>query len=1677
MDFRSTISHPGRAGLTVVFAAVLLLVLSATCSAAPLSVNIDVVGSDGTPVTGYRWLAEEDRTIPVTPGDTSFEGTLGVQFHTSYMPPVATGDSGGSAATTLTLPDNTQRYFISILPDTDYAMGGVSAIPVGGVVPPLLVTVNAMPIPTAQITVFVFEDSFPINNAPDLPNETGLEGFTIVIEDAGGRYGVTAGQQMLDAFANPLGTAYQYNVDGTPILNPDGTPAVAVMGSGVITTDADGMVTIRNLAPGKYGIQAVPPVGLSWQQTTTIEGTKVIDAWVKADESPFLVEFGLPGTHVFIGFTKEFADPTGLTGSGTIEGQIVGARISRPPALGISPGEPYGYTTPWVALNEGAGVGRGIYAGPANGDGTFSISGVPGGTYQLVIWDNNLDLIIDFRLVTVSDVGGVFDIGQIPVLTWFARQEHHVFYDADEDGFRDPGEVYGIPEQGVNIRFRDGTIYQAFPTDLDGYVPFDEVFPFFRWMVAEVDFLRYKATGVTVTVDDGGPLAPGDSLNPQQQVLVNPNTSNFDSYTMAGEVLTLGTQSFAGQNSRFEWGKTAYGHEENGGISGIVYYAVTRAENDPRWAAAEPWEPGIPDVALFLYEDMDQDGVIDDLDGDGGPTRADVNNYPFSIFDGAAEDVDWNGNGVVDYGDAISWTRTDSWDNDQPFGCPEADFLLDGTLPVDCFDGLRTYEQVRPAVFDGGFAFTERVDGGLFLGNPAVPGIPSGTYIVESATPPPYRLLMEESKNVDFGEEYIPATLLTPPICVGEVRAVGPILTTFPGAAEPAPYAGDLRPLCDMKQVTVNEGFNAGAEFFLYTDVPVAGHIAGTSLNDLNNTFNPDDPNFGEKFGPPFLPVAIYDFNNNLVVQTYSDRFGNFNALVPSTFTTNLPAPSGMSPNVLSACMNAPVTDPAYSPFYSTTCYNLMYMPGTTTYLDTPVIPVAANVGDGKYPPDCELPDGTPVIDQVSSSAAGGGPYLITEELGLATLTIDSPGAAVMVTNPAFGAPLELPKIPRDLGFGSAGMVTLGGVPLTVTAWTADQITATVPAVFTAGDYQLAVTRDDNSTSTVAGLTVTIVDNADLGTVHHVTAGQSINTWIGASNPGDLILIGPGTYNELIFMTKPVKLQGYGPGVTTINASHGSVELVQWRIDAQVHIDSGLIDLLPGQNGVIDPRDERAGITVLAKDGDFTQALAPRIDGLTLLGASNGGGIFVNGYAHYLRISNNTLRANHGNLGGAIRVGHPRLTTLAGDAYQSGFNDNMVVANNLIVQNGSINGIGAGISMCTGSDDYLISSNFICGNFTTGNGAGIGHMGLSQGVIGGRIEDNAIVFNQTFNQGNVSHGGGIFIGSGLPVGVAPVGPGSGPVTVQGNLIQGNHAATGDGGGIALVRTGGEDIVASPDDSVGWDLIEITDNRIVNNVAGRAGGGISLQDAPYVMINNVTVAHNDSTATTGDVIQLGLEPVTSVDQPAGIVSHAHTQPLADLFGPAVATYADFSNPAMDSNIIWQNRAFHLVIDTGAPIITDQARLLPDIGAGDAPQYWDMAVLGSAVAATLNPLNSILTTTAGFDGSNVDSPPDFVSSYFNGARSNNVDPTLSTSMELAVALDEGGNFSDVKYGPTTLYGDYLSLFDGTKGGSGGIGPLTLDGEPTATPTTGDSTTTTGTADKSNGDSGCFLKTLME
>lgn len=1612
-----------------VFALILLISIAFTGNALAFNLTVNGVDSAGneTEITDYRWLIEEDKTYHVqympdgiTPDPTATDPTwdqlktLSVSFHRSYMPVVATNETMNISEF---VPEEGKYYYISVLSNEGHSLGGAQ-IAQGQV--NVTVYLNQAPIPTAQISIFVHKDIAPINNVWD-QGEAGLEGFVIVLEDAGGRYGISAGMQMLDVFGNPLCT--QYDDQGNTVGM-----------SGVCTTGPDGRITIKNIAPGKYGIIVVPPnaqenpansgnyVSTNWVQTSTIEGKKIIDTWVKANEPSWFSEFGPPGPHVSVGFVpagknNPYIDASVLTGGGTISGQVVNLHLSRPPGTTFHAGAPFAHTTPWVGLNMGpTGDGKGIFAKRVNSDGSFSIPNVPAGSYQLVIWDDYLDLIFGSKGVVIGENQNVA-LGPVPVFQWFTRTEHWVFNDDNENGFRDNGEI-GIPEQAVNLRWRDGSVYQSFPTDGTGFVPFDEIFPFFSWLVAEVDFTRGKATGLTVTVDDGGAISDvpeeGAGTNWQSQLTPQTQGNPIDTSsavttpgyrTELGPVLTQGFQGFLGQTSVFEWGKKSYVAGENGGISGMVFYAVTRAEDDPEMAAAEPWEPGIPSVTVELYEYI---------------------------------------NGAM--GNLVATTLTDSWDDSLPTECQyganagsagDAPYNFRGTN-TDCFDGMRNWNQVRPGVFDGGYAFD---------------GLTPGRYVVKIIPPPGYKVIRSQDRNVDFGDVFGPPVPdLLPPKCIGTPYNVPDQLSLFPGESAPLATSttGKQLNLCDSKIVELSDRANAAADFFLFTDVPPSAHIMGFVLDDLANEFNPNSPQFGEKYAPPFLPISIRDWTGREIGRTVSDENGSYNTLVPSTFTENLGKPSGISPNMLTTCINAKTlpngqSDPLHNPQYSQFCYNFQYMPGVTTYLDTPVLPVAAFAGPDQSLLDCEFSDGTPRIHSVTNSL-NEGPYIRANSQGQVTdgaLTIMSMGTSYPVPNPAYqGSGGATPRIiTRDYGFGAtSGMVSLvaqDGVnyPIQViqNGWNNDMIQAIVPNM-PKGAYQLMITRNDNNKSTITGVTIQVGlrKYANVITVDSpAPANQfpgAIQAAIDAAGQNDLILVAPGTYPEQVIMWKPVQLQGWGEGSVTIDAVKTPTEkLVAWRAHIQNLVTQNNITLTPLQEagfGGIEPdalfSEEGAGVLVLAKRSGtnrfaVSRNQGARIDGFTISGADTGGGIVANGYVKYLEISNNRIINNSGYYSGGIRLGHPAIQVAENNTinYTIANNQNIRIHNNQISQNGGLTGAGGGVSICPGSDNYELTQNFICGNFTTASGAGIAHYGLSDN---GSITDNTILFNENFNQGINVNGGGILISGQPPIAGTPTvpSPGSGSVSIERNLIQGNAAGAGDGGGIRLNWINGQDVSISQEGVLSYaHSIDIINNIIVNNVAGLAGGGISLQDSLGVRILNNTIVYNSNTSTASTAFS-PESPAQSNPQPgAGIVSRNHSPGLAEL--TAQAGLSGFSDPEIVNNIIWRNRKFFFLSDASNPASVVNG-LCPDINGnvglncpgGNSKVHDDLAIIPAGIFTnTQANLTSINTGKM-----------QFRSNYENGNRDSTVIiPEQTTAIQAPAAFDEGGNFIRLRYGPLT------------------------------------------------------------
>ena len=93
-----------------------------------------------------------------------------------------------------------------------------------------------------------------------------------------------------------------------------------------------------------------------------------------------------------------------------------------------------------------------LFAAPCADDSTFSIPDVPPGSYQLVAWDANLDLIIGLHNFTVGPTDTSVDFGDVPVFAWFGRHEHFVFNDKNENGFWDEAGGAGSSAPSVWAR-------------------------------------------------------------------------------------------------------------------------------------------------------------------------------------------------------------------------------------------------------------------------------------------------------------------------------------------------------------------------------------------------------------------------------------------------------------------------------------------------------------------------------------------------------------------------------------------------------------------------------------------------------------------------------------------------------------------------------------------------------------------------------------------------------------------------------------------------------------------------------------------------------------------------------------------------------------------------------------------------------------------------------------------------------------------------------------------------------------------------------------------------------------------------------------------------------------------------------------------------------------------------
>jgi large repetitive protein len=908
----SRLAH-ARAAIVVVVAGLLPGLLSfspalaphaaaapATCGtggAGTCAVTIDARDfASGVPLANFTYLVNLDNTK--SPSDPLALNTE------SYSPVVRTGDQ---TRATVTLPDG--HYMVSAR-SLDHKMWGAYFTLPDDAADNSTLTVridlteqsDAHPLPLGKLNIFVFEDNAWTNGAPDAeeaaPATGGLGGFQIGLEEQ------TGSEVTVDYFNNPLC-------------------------GGVCKTEGDGFKQIDNLGPATYFADVHPPDHCNpdpnapnrlttgpghWYQTTTIDGGLNLMTPVEEGSDGT----GAPGeqlweppdrrTAYWFGFVCTPLDwpTTGPYSGGT--GEIVGQARNWVEWAPYTTGT---YDTPvdnpFVALTDAA-TDTTVFMGRGDENGNFDIQNVPAGTFNMSIWDEQLNYIMRFKPVTVAagqtvDVNDTADNGEVGVgvSRWFGWLDGTVYKDQNGNGQYDAGVDTPIANTDMDQRWRDGSIKEDTFTDASGHYeyPTAEGGALGRWFINEQGFARFSAyPGASAHDEHTGDVTPSCVVEPPNTP-ANPCVPNSQ-----GGGLLMNQTTLEGHRATVDWGKRDYAPGTPGQIVGITYFATTRNEFDARFQAHENYEPAIPDVTVYL-ETPGPDGLPN--------TDDDVvaNKYVTDHWQqpNASQDPQDNGQGG-----ANSFTQNCNPIRD--FNGADITNQFAAKIGPNCLEVPLTGNQTKEGAFDGGYAFADYCPNGYDLaaddgtctgGSDPVPLV-AGNYITHVVVPQDstdsrpcndpslpagdvnvtaakgsvpgntngclFRIVKEEDVNVDLGNHFAPQ--IPPPTCDGDAHVIDQSTLTPRSVF----YTGDQstspsKPLCDKHLVVLQNQQNANADFFLMSnfrndpngqdasdtrtgDVAEPGRLVGQVFNDIYFERNPQSPWYGEPRPIGNIPVGIY---------------------------------------------------------------------------------------------------------------------------------------------------------------------------------------------------------------------------------------------------------------------------------------------------------------------------------------------------------------------------------------------------------------------------------------------------------------------------------------------------------------------------------------------------------------------------------------------------------------------------------------------------------------------------------------------------------------------------------------------------------------------------------------------------------------------------------------------------
>lgn len=355
---------------------------------------------------------------------------------------------------------------------------------------------------------------------------------------------------------------------------------------------------------------------------------------------------------------------------------------------------------------------------------------------------------------------------------------------------------------------------------------------------------------------------------------------------------------------------------------------------------------------------------------------------------------------------------------------------------------------------------------------------------------------------------------------------------------------------------------------------------------------------------------------------------------------------------------------------------------------------------------------------------------------------------------------------------------------------------------------------------------------ANAATLNVPQSYSSIDDAIGEAESGDVIMVGPGTYNENITVRKNIQIistSGYGNTVIDGGNRASAVRFSNIKSDG---VNYPKISGFTIQNGR-SPEGHGGGVTV---DGSDVVVENNRI--YSNDSTMDGGGVLISNYSNCV-VRNNIIDSNTAlRFGGAIFV-------VGGS--------NPLLYNNTITNNNATGadygdwGSGGGAIYVDGNSSPQIIKNTITNN----------HADHAGGAITLRVNCNSVIEDNTITNNNAPYGGGVHIET---EGGAP--------TIKNNVISNNQAnyssafsGSGFGGGISIYNNsqpsivgnnisenfatqGGGGIVSSEGANSTVLGNEINKNRVTTSSGSYEGGGIYIASSSMTATNNV-IAENEA----------------------------------------------------------------------------------------------------------------------------------------------------------------------------------------------------------------------------------------